>query len=254
MSILEQAAKPGDGPVIATITGDAGVGKTVLAATFPNPVFIRAEDGLQSIPYERRPDALPKLKNCEDLWDQLTALVKEEHQYQTLVVDSVTQLETMFHDWVLENDPKKPKSINQAMGGYGAGRTAIGAQHGRLRQAAEILKNRRGMNVIFIAHADTNVVELPDQDPYTRYDLRLHSKSMTHYTDNVDLVAYLKLQTFTTGDGERKKALSDGTRVAVCYTTAANISKNRYGITDDLVVPEGENPFIPYIPSLSAGE
>lgn len=253
MSIMSQVGKPSDGPTIATITGDAGVGKTVLAATFPNPIFIRAEDGLQSIPEDKRPDAFPVLDSVDELWSQLKGLINEEHNYQTLVIDSVTQLETMFGEHVIESDPKKPKSLAQAMGGYGAGFQAVGAMHGRVRKAAKLLKEKRGMNVVFIAHSDVTTIELPDQDPYTRYELRLHKKSVTHYTDNVDLVAYLKLETFTTGDGDRKKAISDGTRVAVCYTAAAQVSKNRYGISEELTVNEGENPFTDYIPSLKGG-
>lgn len=251
MSIMSQIARPQDGPVIATITGDAGVGKTTMAATFPNPIFIRAEDGLQSVPADIRPDAFPVLDSVDALWEQLKAMIHEEHSYRTLVIDSVTQLETLFGDYVLTNDPKKPKALQQAMGGYGAGFTAVASMHGRVRQAAKLLKERRGMNVVFIAHSDVNTIELPDMDPYSRYDLRLHKKSMPHYVDNVDLVAYLKLETFTTGDGERKKAISDGTRVAVCYTAAAQISKNRYGISEDIVVTAGVNPFTPYIKSLA---
>lgn len=242
-SLLASVQKPTDGPVIATITGDAGVGKTTLAATFPKPIFIRAEDGMKSIPIDKRPDAFPVLSKVDDLWDQLKALITEEHKYKTLVVDSVTQLETMFGEYILENDPKRPKALQQAMGGYGAGFTAVAAMHGQLRKAAKALAERKGMNVVFIAHSDVTTIELPDQDPYSRYELRLHKKSMTHYVDNVDLVAYLKLETYTTGDGERKKAISDGTRVAVCYTTAAQISKNRYGINKDIIVQEGVNPF-----------
>ena|SRR5690554_494859 len=250
MSILAQVGKPEDGPVIATITGDAGVGKTTLAATFPKPIFIRAEDGLQSVPETSRPDAFPILSKVEDLWEQLTALIKEEHDYKTLVIDSVTQLETMFGEHVMETDPKKPKSLAQANGGYGAGFSAVAALHGRVRKAAKVLKEKRGMNVVFIAHSDVTTIELPDQDPYSRYELRLHKKSMTHYVDNVDLVAYLKLETFTTGDGERKKAISSGNRIAVCYTAAAQVSKNRYGISEDIEVPHGENPFVEFIPAL----
>ena len=57
MSILSQIEKPSARPVIVTICGDSGLGKTNLAATFPKPIFIRAEDGLQGIPAEICPDA-----------------------------------------------------------------------------------------------------------------------------------------------------------------------------------------------------
>jgi hypothetical protein len=249
--MIETISKPQNRAVIATITGDAGVGKTTFAATFPKPVFIRAEDGLQSVPIDRRPDAFPVLANVDDLWNQLISLMKEKHDYQTLVIDSVTQLETLFTDYVIESDPKKPKSLAQAMGGYGAGYQAVASMHSRVRKAAKLLNENKNMHVVFIAHSDVSTIELPDQDPYSRYELRLHKKSMPHYVDNVDLVAYLKLETFTTGEGERKKAISDGTRVAVCHTAAAQISKNRYGIVEPLFVKEGENPLTAFIPSLN---
>jgi hypothetical protein len=250
MSILSTISKPADRPVIVTICGDSGLGKTTLACSFPKPIVIRAEDGLQAIPADRRPDAFPTLSSVDMLWDQLKALIHEEHDYKTLVVDSVTALERMFTQYVVDSDPKKPKGIQQALGGYGAGRDAVSAMHARLRKAAGLLAERKGMNTVFVAHADTSRIEPPDDDAYMRYTLRLHEKSMPAYVDDVDVVGFLKLETFTTGEGERKKAISDGTRVLICHATAANISKNRYSITEPLAVEAGVNPLANYIGAL----
>lgn len=252
MSILSSIAKPDDRSIICTITGDAGLGKTSLAATFPNPIFIRAEDGLQAIPTATRPDAFPLLSNVDMLWDQLTALIKENHDYKTLVIDSVTQLDNLFTNHIVDTDPKKPRTIAQALGGYGAGFQALSSLQGRVRKAAGILNETKGMNIVFIAHSETETIELPDQDPYTRYNIRMQKKSVSHFIDNVDLVGYLKLETHTFGDGERKKAISDGTRILVSYATAANISKNRFGINEDIVVVNGINPLLNLIPSIGA--
>jgi len=250
MSVLASITKPTDRPVVATIFSDAGLGKTSLGATFPKPIFIRAEDGLQSIPIAQRPDAFPRLTSVDDLWQQITALIKDDHPYQTVVVDSVTALEVMFVDHVIETDPKQPRGIQQALGGYGAGRDMVASMHRRLRKAAEMLVEKRGMNVVFIAHADTMRFEPPDADPYTKYTMRLHEKSMQPYVDNVDLVGFLRLETFVTGEGERKKAISDGTRQLVCHAVAANVSKNRFGISEPLEFKIGENPLTPFIPQL----
>lgn len=249
MSYLSKISKPADRHVICTITGDAGTGKTTLASTFPKPIFIRAEDGIQAIDESIRPDAFPLINDVDELWKQLSALISEEHDYSTCVIDSITQLETLFAEHVVSTDPKKPKTLAQAVGGYGAGQVAVAAMHGRIRKAAQML-NDRGMNVVFIAHSDVSTIEPPDGDPYTRYDLRLHKKSMTHYVDNVDLVAYLKLETFTTGDGERKRAFSTGNRIVTCYSSASQVSKNRFGITEDLPVELGKNPLVPFVKSL----
>lgn len=254
MSLLDSISKPQDRATIVTICGDSGLGKTSLAATFPKPIVIRAEDGLQGVPSELRPDAFPLLQKVEELWEQLRTLLQEEHSYETLIVDSATALERLFITHVIDSDPKKPRSINQALGGYGAGLAAVAALHQRVRKACGLLNERKNMHIVFVAHADTETIELPDQDPYTRYSLRLGKKSVAPYVDDSDLVGFLKLETFTTGDGERKKALSDGTRQLICYATAANVSKNRYGIEEELIVPKNENPLVNYIPSLKAGE
>ncbi len=106
MSLLETITKPQDRAVICTITGDSGMGKTTLAASFPKPIVIRAEDGLQALPSDQRPDAFPVLESESQLWEQLTTLIKEEHEYKTLILDSVTALERLFMQSVIDGDPK----------------------------------------------------------------------------------------------------------------------------------------------------
>ena len=249
MSILQTAEKPKDRPVICTILGDAGMGKTSLAAAFPNPIVIRIEDGLQGVPEDIRPDALPMVLEVEVLWKQINALLTEKHDYKTVVIDSVTQLEELFIRDIVKNDPKQPKSINQALGGYGAGYRAVGDLHQKLRRACQML-NDAGMHIVFIAHSDTITIEPPDSDPYTRYDLRMNKRSVSPYTDNVDVIAYIRLQTFVAGDDGKKKAVSDGKRILTCHAVPSCISKNRYGIEQDLPFDKGQNPLRKYIKTL----
>jgi hypothetical protein len=251
MSLLTTIEKPQDRPPIITICGDAGTGKTRLAATFPDPIFIRGEDGLQSVPESVRPDAFPVLKNAEQLFAQMMALIKEPHEYKTLVVDSVSAIEQLFIADVLARDGKA-KSLNQALGGYGNGRGAVATMHQRLRKAAQALSDRRGMAVVFIAHADIEKMTLPDSDDYSRYSLRLMATSLPYYVDDVDMVAFIRLVSAVRGgEGERKRAVSTGDREIICHSSVSCISKNRYGITEPIDVPEGENPLIALMPGMS---
>lgn len=243
-----QTEVPEDEAVICTICGDAGTGKTTLAATFPNPVFIQAEKGLNTIPRDVRPQAFPRINSADELWKQLTQLVKEEHDFKTVVIDSVTALETIFIEDVLKNDLNKPKSINQALGGYGNGFAAVGGMHRRVFKFADALRERRGINVVFVAHADTETIEPPDSAPYTRYALQLNKKySSKPYINDVDLVGFLKMNVVVL----EGKAHSDSEIVLVCHATAANVSKNRFGISEDLVVDKGKNPLYDHIPYLN---
>lgn len=254
--MLSTIQKPKDRPVIVTICGDSGMGKTSFAATFPKPIFIRAEDGLQAIPAKDRPDAFPLLsaptatEAVDILWQQLIALLREDHDYQTVVIDSVTALERLFVAQVLESD-KKAKSINQALGGYGAGRSAVSSMHYRVRKAVGMLNERKGMHVVFVAHADIETMKLPDMEDYMRWTFKMHENSIAPYKDDVDVVGFIRLETFTRGDeGERKKAISTGERQLVVHATAANVSKNRFGIEDALELPRDKNPLANYIGSL----
>lgn len=255
--IMSTIAKPLDRAVMVTVCGDAGMGKTSFAATFPKPIVIRAEDGLQAIPANKRPDAFPVLGGAkaqdavDQLWAQMIALLQQDHEYETLVIDSVTSLERIFVQAVLESDPKA-KSINQALGGYGAGMAAVASMHQRVRKAAGLLNTRKNMHIVFVAHADIETMRLPDTDDYMRYSLRLPSKSLPPYVDDVDVVGFIRLETFTKGDeGERKKAISTGDRQLIVHATASNVSKNRFHIVDPLDLPEGVNPLAAFVPSLN---
>lgn len=243
---LDQLTRPVTRPVIATIVGEHGLGKTTLAAMFPNPVVIRTEDGLG---LEHNVETFPIAHSRGDVIEQITALGQGEHSFGTLILDSATQLNTLIEAEIVEADPKA-KSIAQAGGGYGAGYAAAAEMHRHIRELCGRLSTVKGMNIVFIAHADHETIDPPDADPYTRYTVRMNKKCVPHYTDNVDLVAFIKLKTFVTGSGDVKKATTTGARIITCYPTPNHISKNRFGIETDLVFERGVNPFVEYIPQL----
>lgn len=213
MSILDRISQPIDKPVIMTILGEPGVGKTSLAAAFPKPVFIKVEDGTEGVPEDLKGNIseLPTIASVDQMWSDLSDLINENHGFSTVVIDSVTALERLFQQYVVDSDPKNPKSINTAMGGYGAGFQAVGAMHQRVRRAAGLLQDK-GIHVLFLAHVEITTLDLPDEDPYSRYSLRLNKRSMAPYVDDVSAVALVRLETFTKGDddGSRKKLLGRG--------------------------------------------
>lgn len=242
---LGQLSKPsGQRPIIVTLFGEGGVGKTTLAAMFPNPVVIRTEDGTQSLVGNDNVQLFPLATCVKDVLDAIEALATQEHEFKTLVLDSITQLATMIEHEIVQADPKA-KSINQAGGGYGAGYNAASEVHRQIREWAGALAYEKGMNVVFIGHAETEMMDLPDMDQYTRYSVRLHKKSLPHYTDNVDAVCMVRLKTFTReGNGDKKRAISTGEREVICHPQAASVTKNRFNITEPLTFTfDGGNPF-----------
>jgi hypothetical protein len=245
---LKKLERPrGQRPIIATFFGEGGMGKSTLAAMFPKPVFIRTEDGTASLAGNDEVMLFPLVSSSQEVLDQIEALATQEHEFKTLVLDSITQLATLIEHEIVAADPKA-KSINQAGGGYGAGYNTAAEKHRQVREWAGALAYERGMNVIFIGHADTETLDLPDFDPFARYTVRMHKKSLPHYTDNVDLVGLIRLKTYVRGDGDKKRAISTGDREIICFPQASSVTKNRFNITQPLPFTfEGGNPFIEFV-------
>lgn len=254
MSSILTISKPAVRAPIITILSPAGLGKTSLAALFPDPIFIRTEDGMESIPEDRRPDAYPIVSEADDLFKQLQHVMRSPHRYKTLVLDSVTPLDAMFIADVIKKDPKNPRTINQALGGFGSGMKAVGGLHQKVRAAFQYLNEKRGMAIVVLAHSTIERIDPPDTEGYSRYSMRLSKESLAPWVDQVDLVGFIQLDKFLVGEeGQKKKARSSGERVLSCYATAANESKNRYGITGDIDLPEHKNPLLELIPYYKLG-
>lgn len=234
-----------------TICGEGGIGKTTLASLFPGLVLIRAEDGSKSI--ETRGDVamFPVAKKTDDVMEAANALLTEDHPFKTVAFDTVTKFNTFAEAEVLQRDRERGgrgESINTALGGYGAGSSFVSNYHFELRKIGQRLADEKGMNVLFLAHVEVETLDLPDQPQFSRYTIRMHKKSVSHYVDDVDVVAFLKLKTFVTGtEKDGKKANTSGDRIITCYPHPAHVSKNRLGIKTDLPFVEGVNPFAEYL-------
>ena len=257
-------------PTVLTIMGLQGVGKTMLGATFPNPVFIQVEAGTETLEQEwRSVDNVyrwPKIRNSGELWAQLQALAYEpfpdDVSIKTVVIDTITMLDAMFLREMIEVNTKPnlaPPNLNTVLGGYGAGRKHLESLHYTVREWCEVINQERGLHVVFLGHAEPITVDLPDTPPFTKYSLSMEKASARPYLNQVHLVGFLRLKTLVSGvvTDERSgkitqkgKGSSAGERVLVTYAHAAYDTKNRYGITQDLPVSMGENPLYDYIPSL----
>ncbi len=118
MSFLEQVKKATPQAPVITIVGFAGSGKSSLAGLFPNPIFIQAEnatsvfetvsDDLQPafFPQLPIPNAKRNIKTSDVLLEQLRELVTQDHEFKTVVIDTVTALNILFEQEVIDFDEK----------------------------------------------------------------------------------------------------------------------------------------------------
>jgi phage nucleotide-binding protein len=145
------------------IYGEPGTRKTRLAASAPEPLIIDVNDqGQDSV----RNDLDPRyywLDNWNDLNDVYWYLQSGNHDFQTVVIDHVTNLQNICMNFVLGDEASRDASRDPDM----PTRQAWG-KVGQLMKTQIINFRNLPMNVIFLAHVRSNEVEAEDDETYIK--------------------------------------------------------------------------------------
>ena len=236
---LMQQIKSGrtSSPPRIMVYGTEGIGKSTLAARAPQPVFVQTEDGLGEIDCHK----FPLAGTFDDVIAALTELHAEEHDFQSIVVDSLDWLERLIWDAVCET--YGAKSIEKVDGGYGKGYIYALSPWRQFLDRLSALHKDRCMAVILIAHAKIEKFEDPESSPYDRYSPRLHKHAGALLTEWCDAVLFatrkLRTQTEDTGFG-RKRTIAHavgkdgGERVLRTVGGPSCVAKNRYDLEPEL--------------------
>ncbi len=130
--------------------GRAGSGKTTLACSFPQPVLLvdindKGTDSVED--YEIDEVAGHTIDTWEDFEDLYYYLVANPKRYKTVVLDTMTQLQTLCQNYVLE----KKKKNNKDVSGWGVmTRQEWGEVAGLMKQWITSYRDLP-MEVVFIA-------------------------------------------------------------------------------------------------------
>ena len=218
--------------------GVHGIGKSTFGAMAPQPVFVQTEDGLSDIDAPR----FPLAGSFEDVMSALMALYTEEHQYGTVVIDSLDWLERLIWAEVVQRKPTTEKgrpvtSIEDY--GFAKGYTYALDPWKEVLDGLTALRDDRGMMVILIAHAKIERFENPETDAYDRYSPRLNkhaSALIQEWCDEV-LFATYKVHTRQTEEGfdkTRTRGIGTGDRILRTTERPAHMAKNRLGLPEEL--------------------
>lgn len=274
MSYLQQAKKPESSPPIITIVGSPGAGKTSHAGTYPKPIFIQAEsvtavfegwdDDVQPILLPEIPKpAADKVGNLTVspravLMDQMRELATAEHDFKTLVVDSITGLNAKFESEIKIRD--NVGSVGDASGGFFKGFDEVAQWHADFMHACRVLASRKGMAVVLLGHSGIEKIKnRPDEaSEYAVYSLDMYKKSAAVYINNSDAVLYIKKEEFITGGETNRKGqttkygrvMQTGERKLITTgdgLTGYVAAKSRYNMPAEIDLPLGTNPVLQYI-------
>lgn len=212
--------------------GQEGVGKSTFGASAPNPIFIQTEDGLSEIEASK----FPLAESYEEALRYLEAIRDGEHEFQTLVIDSLDWLERLIWDRVCAD--YGVKSIEKADGGYGKGYTYA---LGYWREVVKILNQIRAtrkMAIILIAHAKVERFEDPEFPSYDRYQPRLHKAANALISEWADAVLFAtrRMRVDSTTGRAAPVGADGGERIIRTNGSPAFNAKNRYSLPTEITL------------------
>lgn len=118
MTLLEQIrVGRRHSPPRFVIYGTEGIGKSTTASQAPKPIFIPTEDGLDQIECA----SFPLATKLTAVQNDLQALIHDQHDYESVVIDSLDWLERLIWDALC--DQYSVSSIEKVDGGYARGYT-----------------------------------------------------------------------------------------------------------------------------------
>lgn len=212
-------------PLRIALFGVPGVGKTTFAAQAPSPIFLCVEDGAGFLDAK----AFPRPLSWQDVLDAIETLLRDEHPFKTLVIDTLDALESLCWEHVCRMyGGSKVRSIEDF--GYGKGyQHAVEAWEKLLDRLAE-LQRRRGLHLILIAHAVSRDHNDPDHDAWKRWSMQLHRKSADLISGWVDAVLFAAPEMVAKKDGLRTRGFTTGERLLYTEAAGSHEGKNRYGL------------------------
>jgi hypothetical protein len=221
-------------PPRIVVHGQEGVGKTTLAAQFPNPVFLQTEDGT---PSGLRLSSFGLLEAYPAVRAALTALASEQHDFQTIVIDALDELEGLI--WADVCTTRGWPSIETP--GYGKGYIEVDLWWHDLLKALEFLRRERGMIVLLLAHSAIETINDPRAASYTSYQLRLHKRARGLVQDWADAIGFLApdliIKTEDAGFSKtRHRADGGSTRWLHTEGRPSFVAKNRYGLPAKIMI------------------
>lgn len=228
-------------PQKVVLYGVEGVGKTTLAAQFPDPLFIDTEGGTEGYDVARTqaPQSWTALKD-------LVRAVAAECPCGTLVLDTADWAERLLcAELCAKNKWASMEALN-----YGKCWQYALEEFGRLLDLLTDVRDA-GMNVVVTAHATVSKFDQPDEAAsYDRWTMKMYKRDAALLKEWADALLFVNYKTVVemVGEGFSAKGKARGAKRTI-FTThhAAWDAKNRWGLPDE--VPLGYEAIAPHVPS-----
>ena len=206
--------------------GPHGLGKTAFGANAPDPIFILTEDGLGQI----EANHFPVATTYQEVLDAVGTLVVEEHNFKTVVIDSLDWLENIIMRDLEEKHDAKELA-------YGRGAVMAAEYWRNILEGLAVLRDQKGMSIILLAHAEIKRFDSPEVEPFDRYQPKLQARSSALIQEWCDCVFFCNYKTIVKKEdvGFNKtvsRGITTGDRLIYTNEKPAYYAKNRFSLPD----------------------
>ena len=172
--------------------------------------------------------------------DALQWLTIAEHQYRTVVVDTVDWLEHLINKEVAQHFGVK--NIGEVDWGKGYSRSLWYWQ--QILAMLDHLRKARSMAVILLGHSRIVPVKTPEGLSFDRYEPDLHSNAKGEGSSSLvqewcDEVLFANFRLYTSQQNKRDIAKGGKERIIKTSESGACLAKNRIGLPDELPMDFG---------------
>lgn len=251
LSMVSKGKKAG--PRKFCFYGPEGVGKTTLATRAPSPIIFDLEKGSSELDVTRYVFDDTGSTSPETLTDFISGvddLIENEHDFKTLIIDSLDWLEELVWKHCIKRDNKKDIEAYGFHKGYGVSLDELR----KLLKKFEILQSRRGMHVILIGHTHVKAFHNPSDEDYDRYWLNTHKDFAGKIKQWVDVLGFCCFEGGggSIDKGSRAKGWSTGRRLLKLEFDAAFDAKSRIPMPKEVEL-DIDDPWGPFAEALRIG-
>lgn len=206
--------------------GPHGLGKTTFGANAPDPILVLTEDGLGQI----EANHVPVATTYQEVLDAVGTLVVEEHNFKTVVIDSLDWLENIIMRDLEEKHDAKELA-------YGRGAVMAAEYWRNILEGLAVLRDQKGMSIILLAHAEIKRFDSPEVEPFDRYQPKLQARSSALIQEWCDCVFFCNYKTIVKKEdvGFNKtvsRGITTGDRLIYTNEKPAYYAKNRFSLPD----------------------
>lgn len=217
-------------PARIVVYGEPKLGKSTFAAQADDVFFLNIEDGISYLKSKVR--STPKLKTYDEVIAWLKHIYEsEDFTAGTIALDSLDWLEQLAQARLIKQ--YNAKSINDP------GVKDFAFFKGVLMAADDcftVLKwldaiyEKKGIRTILIAHSQVKGVDLPNQDPYSRHELKLSKSLAAKVNEWADIILYCGFSFHVSKEGKT----SDPQRVIFAGGSASFVGGGRMSLPREI--------------------